>query len=308
MVTAIQALKANQYFCLMVFIGMTTFPEKLGEAYSMDFYSCPSKTPKGAAKCDATMMKAFLFGVFSIFGIQIGMTSILCGVMARDAVSKKAQSVTCLVVMIFWALFIVNDGLWSMKEEYPAAQMPKDGIYMNFLIWSILATLCYLGWKDSGSVVPKMDASLIPSGKFGLPIIVGCVNLLFYAIPLITMAEKFVKDGFGREELMAGFTQPVNFLLMQLFKNIGLVCLWNVCIIVAICSVDKDDAAYRVLRGTSMIGMFNLGAFSKDAVVGLLTGFDDPMRAFVFVTNFGVLFYQANVWGAQPFKLEARKD
>ena len=307
MVSATTALKINQYFCMTFFIMMTTFPQTLGDGYSMDFYSCPAKAVKGAPKCDSTMMKAFLFGVFSIFGIQIGMTAILCGAMARPSVSKKAQSVTCLVVAFFWAAFIVNDGLWTMKADFPADAMPKESSYMNFVMWAVVSGLCYSGWKDSGSVVPNTNA-LVPSGKFGLPIIVGCVNLLFYAIPLIFMAEKFVYEGFGREELVGGFTPAVKFLLAQLFKNIGLVCLWNVCIISAVCSVDKEDAAYRILRATSMLGMFNMGAFSKEAIIGLLTGFDDPMRLFFFGTNFAVLFYQTNVWTSHPFKLEARKD
>ena len=133
---------------------------------------------------------------------------------------------------------------------------------MNFVMWAVVSGLCYSGWKDSGSVMPNTSA-LVPSGKFGLPIIVGCVNLLFYAIPLIFMAEKFVYEGFGREELVGGFTPAVKFLLAQLFKNIGLVCLWNVCIISAVCSVDKEDAAYRILRATSMLGSSSAWAPSR---------------------------------------------
>ena len=134
------------------------------------------------------------------------------------------------------------------------------------------------------------------------------MNWLFYALPLTFMADKFVKVGFGREELMAGFTPAVNFLLAAIFQNIGLMCLFNTAIIACVCSVDKEDAAYRILRATSMLGMFNMGAFSKEAIIGLLTGFDDPMRLFFFATNFAVLFYQTNVWTSHPFKLEARKD
>ena len=307
MVSATTALKANQYFWMLMFIMMTTFPEKLGDAYSMDFYDCPAKPARGAPKCDSTSMKAFIFGVFSIFGIQIGMTAILCGAMARPSVSKKAQSVTCLVVAFFWAAFIVNDGLWTMKADFPADAMPKESSYMNFVMWAVVSGLCYSGWKDSGSVMPNTNA-LVPSGKFGLPIIVGLVNWLFYALPLTFMADKFVKEGFGREELMAGFTPAVNFLLAAIFQNIGLMCLFNTAIIACVCSVDKEDAPYRILRGTTMVQFFSMGAFSKDAITGLLMNFEDPMRLFFFATNFAILFYQTNTWTATPFKLEARKD
>ena len=56
MVSATTALKANQYFWMLMFIMMTTFPEKLGDAYSMDFYDCPAKPARGAPKCDSTSM------------------------------------------------------------------------------------------------------------------------------------------------------------------------------------------------------------------------------------------------------------
>ena len=185
--------------------------------------------------------------------------------------------------------------------------MPKDGVYANAVIWSVLAGLCYSGWQDSGAVKPNTSA-LVPSGKFGLPIIVGLVNWLFYALPLTFMADKFVKEGFGREELMAGFTPAVNFMLAAIFQNIGLMCLWNTAIISCVCSVDKEDAPYRILRGTTMVQFFSMGAFSKDAITGLLMNFEDPMRLFFFATNFAILFYQTNTWTATPFKLEARKD
>ena len=307
MVSATTALKANQYFWMLMFIMMTTFPEKLGDAYSMDFYDCPAKPARGAPKCDSTSMKAFIFGVFSIFGIQIGFLSVLCGALSRDSVSKKAKSVTCLCVMVGLILFILRDGSRTFDAEWPADKMPKDGVYANAVIWSVLAGLCYSGWQDSGAVKPNTSA-LVPSGKFGLPIIVGLVNWLFYALPLTFMADKFVKEGFGREELMAGFTPAVNFMLAAIFQNIGLMCLWNVCIISAVCSVDKEDAPYRILRGTTMVQFFSMGAFSKDAITGLLMNFEDPMRLFFFATNFAILFYQTNTWTSHPFKLEARKD
>lgn len=307
MVSATTALKINQYFCMLLFIMMTTFPEKLGDAYSMDFYDCPAKPARGAPKCDSTSMKAFIFGVFSIFGIQIGFLSVLCGALSRDSVSKKAKSVTCLCVMVGWILFILRDGSRTFDAEWPADKMPKDGVYANAVIWSVLAGLCYSGWQDSGAVKPNTSA-LVPSGKFGLPIIVGLVNWLFYALPLTFMADKFVKEGFGREELMAGFTPAVNFMLAAIFQNIGLMCLWNTAIISCVCSVDKEDAPYRILRGTTMVQFFSMGAFSKDAITGLLMNFEDPMRLFFFATNFAILFYQTNTWTSHPFKLEARKD
>ena len=259
----------------------------------MDFYDCPAKPARGAPKCDSTSRKAFIFGVFSIFGIQIGFLSVLCGALSRDSVSKKAKSVTCLCVMVGLILFILRDGSRTFDAEWPADKMPKDGVYANAVIWSVLAGLCYSGWQDSGAVKPNTSA-LVPSGKFGLPIIVGLVNWLFYALPLTFMADKFVKEGFGREELMAGFTPAVNFLLAAIFQNIGLMCLFNTAIVA--CSVDKEDAPYRILRGT--------GAVLQH---GRPEGRDHrpppnsrTRCASSSATNFAIL-YQTNTWTATPF-------
>ena len=182
---------------------------------------------------------------------------------------------------------------------------PKDGVYANAVIWSVLAGLCYSGWQDSGAVKPNTSA-LVPSGKFGLPIIVGLVNWLFYALPLTFMADKFVKEGFGREELMAGFTQPVNFMLSWLFFNIGLVCLFTAVLQLSLATVDAKDEtiAYRVLRSSSLIWMYSNGSWSKDAVVNHLTGFEDPMRLFQFFTNFGLAMWSINTWAKAPVSLK----
>ena len=290
------------------FIGMTMFPSPFMDGYGVGFFDCPTKKVKGAPKCDSTMMKAFLFGVFSIFGIQIGMTAILCGAMARPSVSKKAQSVTCLVVAFFWAAFIVNDGLWTMKADFPADAMPKESSYMNFVMWAVVSGLCYSGWKDSGSVMPNLSVDSVKalwSSKFGKPIVAGVGLLCFYGFPLILISDNFV-EFFGRAEQMAGFTQPVNFMLSWLFFNIGLVCLFTAVLQLSLATVDAKDEtiAYRVLRSSSLIWMYSTGAWSKDAVVNHLTGFEDPMRLFQFVTNFGLAMWSIDTWAKVPISLK----
>jgi hypothetical protein len=168
-----------------------------------------------------------------------------------------------------------------------------------------------MGWKDSGSVMPNLSVDSVKalwSSKFGKPIVAGVGLLCFYGFPLILISDNFV-EFFGRAEQMAGFTQPVNFMLSWLFNNIGLVCLFNAALQLAIATIDPKDEliAYRVSRSSSLILMYNNGAWSKDAVVNHLTGFEDPMRLFVFATSFAILFYQINVWAGAPYKLDKVK-
>ena len=126
-----------------------------------------------------------------------------------------------------------------------------------------------------------------------------------WGVPLLLISDNFV-EFFGRAEQMAGFTQPVNFMLSWLFNNIGLVCLFTAALQLSLATVDAKDEtiAYRVLRSSSLIWMYSNGAWSKDAVVNHLTGFEDPMRLFQFFTNFGLVMWSVNTWAKVPISLK----
>ena len=74
----------------------------------------------------------------------------------------------------------------------------------------------------------------------------------------------------------------------------------------ALATVDPKDEliAYRVSRSSSLIWMYSTGAWSKDAVVNHLTGFEDPMRLFQFVTNFGLAMWSIDTWAKVPISLK----
>ena len=100
--------------------------------------------------------------------------------MAREGVSKKAQSIACLM-QCFVQLFFVTDSLiYAISPDFPD-RMPKEGIYFNVVLNGTLAYLCYSGWKASGSAMPKMT---LPKGRFAKPFLAGSINLLFFGIPL----------------------------------------------------------------------------------------------------------------------------
>jgi hypothetical protein len=306
MVSADVALKASMYFWMMMFIGMTTFPDKFMAAYSDNFWDCPKKPVKGAPKCDTLMMKTFVCSIFGLAGVQMLIFISACSAMSRPAVSQAAKSAACLVTMIFNALFAVSDLYQTTKADWPTDEIPKEGMYVNMVIWLALAGLAYSGWKEAGEFKPKLDG-IVPSGRFGLPLAIGSANLLFYAIPLVLFADTFVKDGFGRGDMMAGFTPAVNFLLSFVFGNIGKMCLINVAMTACVAQAGGEDAQYRLLRGGTHAQMFSLGMFGKDAIVNMLIGFEDPMRLFVFATSFAIMFYQINVWAGAPYKLDKVK-
>lgn len=307
MVTATVALKVVQYINLAFMIGMTTFPGPMLDAYQIDF-TCPAKPPRGSPPCDATKNTAFVYFVFCIFGIQLGTFSTIVGGMARPVVSKKAQSVTCLIAGLAIAFLTVSDLSYTMAEGWPSTT-PKDGIYANAVLFSVVCGLLFLGWKDSGSVVPSMG-KMIPSGRFGLPILLGCLNLLFFGVPLVLFREAFAEQ-YGAGKPIAGQTADAKFFIYVMMGNTGKMMIWNVILSFAICSADngdaKDDTMYRLLRGVPHLSMFFLGSFAKDGIVQLLAGWPDPMRVVTFVQCFGVTFYQINAWASAEYTLKKAK-
>ena len=111
-------------------------------------------------------------------------------------------------------------------------------------------------------------------GRFGLPLAIGSVNLLFYGIPLVLFADTFVKDGFGRGDAMAGFTPAVNFLQLRLREHRQDVPDQRGDDQPRLAG-GRRDAQYRLLRGGTHAQMFSLGMFGKDAIVNMLIGFED---------------------------------
>jgi hypothetical protein len=307
MVSATTGLKIFQGFGLLMGIMMTTFPEALLGIYGMDFFDCPavSRFGKAPAPCDATKNKAIALNCFNGFGVQIMLNGMLFGMLARDGVNKKAQSVALLVNAGVYALFIVSDFISTLSPDWPEA-MPKEGPYTNFVMWTGFIVVALLGWKDSGQVTPNFE-KMMPSGRFGNPLLAGCVNLLTFGVPLVFFRSAMVAQ-FGWEDLMAGMPKQVDFFIMVVLGNMGKMMLANVATMLAVASVAPDDeTAYRVIRVASSNGLFFLGSFSKDAVINLLLGHTDPMRVVAFVQIFGVTYYQANAWAGAAFTLTKQK-
>jgi hypothetical protein len=307
MVSAETALKVATFVCAFFFIGMTMFPSPFMDGYGVGFFDCPTKKIKGAPKCDSDFQKHFAMSVLSIFGINIMLFGGVIGGQARPHVGAKAKSVACLLTSLMWGVFSIGDGLRTLKSDWPE-EIEKGPIYGNVVFFAILSALAYMGWKDSGSVMPNLSVDSVKalwSSKFGKPIVAGVGLLCFYGFPLILISDNFV-EFFGRAEQMAGFTQPVNFMLSWLFFNIGLVCLFTAVLQLSLATVDAKDEtiAYRVLRSSSLIWMYSNGAWSKDAVVNHLTGFEDPMRLFQFFTNFGLVMWSVNTWAKVPISLK----
>merc|ERR1711959_532701 len=131
---------------------------------------------------------------------------------------KKAQSVALLVTAATYAVFIVSDGIMTLDENWPE-KMLKDGVYTNFVMWTGFIVVALLGWKDSGQVTPNFD-NLMPSGRFGIPLLAGCINLAMFGLPLTFLREQMVAQ-FGWENLMADLPKQVDFMVMQILGNMG---------------------------------------------------------------------------------------
>ena len=306
-VSAQLAMKVAAGLCTFFFIGMTMFPGPFMDGYGVGFFDCPTKKVKGAPKCDSDFQKHFAMSVMSIFGCNIMLYGAVLAGQARVHVGAKPKSIACLVTAFYWGFFSIGDGLRTLKSDWPE-EIEKGPIYGNVVFFGVLSALAYLGWKDSGSVKPNLSVASLKalwSSKFGKPIVAGCGLLCFYGVPLLLISDNFV-EFFGRAEQMAGFTQPVTFMLSWLFFNIGATCLFTAVLQLALATVDPKDEliAYRVSRSSSLIWMYSTGAWSKDAVVNHLTGFEDPMRLFQFVTNFGLAMWSIDTWAKVPISLK----
>merc|ERR1712072_913029 len=101
-------------------------------------------------------MKAFVCRIFGLAGVQL-----------LIFVSQAAKSAACLVTMIFNALFTVSDLYQTTKADFPTNEFPKEGVYVNSVIWLILAGLAYSGWQETGAFMPKFEGLVMPKGQRG---------------------------------------------------------------------------------------------------------------------------------------------
>ena len=203
-----------------LFIGtmLTTFPATILGAYGIDFFECPAKQPRGAPVCDEVKQKSVAYNMFAIMGIQVFYFPALCINFAREGVSQKAQrhtkpciaqrpalsltplgstrlpasqarSVLCFMAIPTHAWFVVGEIM-----VLPNSAMPKEGHYFNIVLWTTFIILSYLGWKESGAVLPDTDA-LIPKGRFGTPLLVWAINnTISYGLPLVLLRDKMMEQ------------------------------------------------------------------------------------------------------------------
>lgn len=300
MVTATTALKTINYVFMLFMIGFCFFPDKMMANYGMDL-SCPPSTRR-APPCDERKNVAFIYFVMSIMGVQMMSLVAMNSAMARDGVSPKAQSVTCFCNMIMMLVFVVSDGSYVFSSDYPAA-FPTTEIYGNLVLFSGLAALAYKGWEGSGSVMPNFD-SIIPSGRFGLPYTLGCVNLLFFGLPLLLIRSQFIEMYEGASVAYAALTPDLKYFALWMFGNVGKMILCNVATGLCTISAGTEDTNYRLLRAGSMAYMFYLGVMSKDVIINQLNGVTDSMRTFTFLQSFAVTFYQIQTWAGAPYTLK----
>ncbi len=243
--------------------------------------------------------------VFNIFGIQCGASVMICAAMARPGVDKKGQSVACLCVALTYLVFMVSDAMNAFSAAWPA-NAPKDGIYANFAVWSLLIAMCLSAWKSSGSHLPKTD-KLMPSGRFAGPMLATIAANMPFAIGLIFFPVQF--DEMWSPGNAAKLDDYTRYFLYLILGNIGKFILCNTASYIAITAANpaEPDLPYRLLRSGSMMWMYYLGSYGKDAIIDSMTGQAKPMYTMAFVQGFLVTFYVANSWAGAEYKLVAKK-
>ena len=307
MVEASTVLKVMMYLNTIFFIGMTTFPGPFAEGYKLDF-SCPARPARGSPPCDESKNKALIYFAFNLFGIQLGVFGAMCGAMAREGVSKKAQSALLFVSLFSYPFIVISDLYATTGEDWNNSGTPKEGIYFNTVLFASLTIAAYLAWEGSGAVVPDVN-KLVPTGRFSKAMILNILNSAFFSLPLMFFRQEFL-EMYGLGPALTGMGAN-KWILMLIMGNTGKIIFWNTIATIAICSAeggDKgDETQYRLLRAISVMYMFYMGSFSKDAVVNLAIDYENPGFAFMWFLNLAIFFYTADAWGKAAFTLKKSK-
>lgn len=302
MVAPSTALKATQFTFMAFFFGMCFFPGEMLAGYKLDL-SCPPYSRRAPA-CDEKKNIGFLWFIMSLMGVQMMSMVANCSSMARDGVAVKAQSVMCFMNVLALLFFVANDFVYVFSADYPAS-FPKEGVYVNLVLFGTLATLNYLAWQQSGGAMPKLG-SIIPKGRFAAPFIAGGVNLLFFGLPLCFFRSQFIEMYDVANDAYKALTPDLKFFAMWMFGNVGKFILLNVSTSFAVVSAEpgKEDTIYRLLRSGSIVYSFYLGAMSKDCIINLLNGAVDPMRTMTVIQSFVVTYWQIKSWGDAAYTLK----
>jgi hypothetical protein len=298
MVAPSTALKISANVFTVFFIGMSFFPDKMMETYKFDL-SCPPRD----RSCDEKRNLGFLYSMMGFCGMQLFGFCVNCAAMARDGVSVKAQSATCFCAMIWFIVFMFNDSAYlfgGMPES-----IPKEGIYFNIALFAALAGLQYSAWTESGSVMPKIG-SMIPSGRFAMPIIVGALNALFFGIPMVVMRETWIENWPAAADSFKALTPDLKFFALWIMGNFGKIMVMNTIMGFAIISAEpnKEDTQYRMLRGSSLVYLYFMGSMGQQTIINAIQGTPDPMRVATYLQTMAVTFYQLNSWAGVGFTLK----
>merc|ERR1712167_58497 len=94
--------------------------------------------------------------------------------------------------------------------------------------------------------------SKITWGRFSLPLLAGCVNLLMFGVPMTFLREMMVSQ-FGWDDLMKGVPKQGDFMIMVVLGNTGKMMLANSLTMLAIFSAaSDDDTVYRLIRAATI--------------------------------------------------------
>lgn len=236
-------------------------------------------------------------------------TAIISASVARSD-DKKVRSVGCLIMGVEWAFFALSDGYALMTGAFDGAM--KDGtgpIVANLVLFSVMAFVLLLGWKESGSVTPKLG-EMVPKGRCKTPLLVALVNNAFFGLGLALFTRAFMEmyipgildalPGPGKRGAGEAISIPLMIVMMG---NAGKTILFGSFATLAVCSIGDEDASYKLLRGQAMHSMFYLGTFAREGVIAAAAGWPQPMRTASFFQCFAATFYMVNATMAIPYKL-----
>ena len=234
-------MKIMMYVNMIFFVGMTTFPGPFADGYKMDF-SCPARPARGAPPCDEKKNTALLWFAFNLFGIQLGSLAGMAGALARDGVSKKAQSAFLFVTMISYPFLTISDLIATTTDDFTNSGTPKEGIYFNTVLFSALTVAIYLAWQGTGGYVPDVN-KLVPTGRFST-VIINLVNGSSSRSHSCCSRDQFL-EMFGMNEPLTNMGAN-KWIVMLIFGNIGKVLFWNCVAMLVVPRRGRDKGGVAV--------------------------------------------------------------
>ena len=256
-------------------------------------------------KGQATTMFKFALGIMGLAQFQSAATGIST-LKSTGAKAEATLSVQCFCNMCAWASFLLLDGRMLVGLMHRPAGFPIESLYANMVLMTTMATINFLGWKESGGLMPDFQA-FDYNGRCRLPMIVGAVNYGFFALGCGFGTVAFLDMYFPGVVDTLPQSSLVTSMIHLVLGNAGKLMLMNIATSLALSSVGDEATSYRLFRVANYTNMLYLGMLAREHTLADALGWPQPMHMMTFAQCFATAFFMASRYAAIPVSLKTGK-